>query len=88
MEPLLLSWMFDDRWLCTLRNPLHHYLLLLPVIIDLLTVTGILVERDQKRIEVSEWIIVLFAICGILVIMSLCLMVKISVNVHEQVENI
>ena len=87
MEPLTLSWMLDNRWLFSLNNPLHHHLLLLPVIFDLLTVTGILVERDQQRLEVSEWLILLFVVYGLLVAINLCLMVKISVSINEQMES-
>lgn len=45
MEPLTLCWMMDQRWLCKLNNPLHQYILTIPIILNLACIAGVLVER-------------------------------------------
>ena len=81
MEPLSMCWMLDKRWFCMINNPIHQYLLMIPVVIDMATLTGIVVERNIAKLDISGWTIVLFAIYGLKIILSLLLMIKISVNV-------
>ena len=35
--------MMDKRWFCKIANCLNNYLLMLPILVDMLTVTGILI---------------------------------------------
>ena len=76
-----MCWMLDKRWICMISNPIYQYLLMIPVVIDMATLIGILVERNQAKLDITGWTIVLFAIYGLKILLSLLLMIKIAVNV-------
>jgi hypothetical protein len=48
MEPLLLSWMFDKRWLWGVANPCMEFVLLVPLAANLATIGAMLLERTSS----------------------------------------
>lgn len=76
MEALTLCWIFDKRWLFGLNNPLIEFLLIVPIVLDVLTIAGIIIERHSLRLEVGEYIITLVALYSILALLSLYLLLR------------
>lgn len=50
MEVLAMAWMLDSRWFCKVNNCLSHYLFMVPILVDLSTVTGVLIERQSLHL--------------------------------------
>jgi hypothetical protein len=50
MEPLLLSWMFDKRWLWGVANPCLEFVLLVPLAANLATIGAMLLERSRRTL--------------------------------------
>lgn len=50
MEALVLSWMFDRRWLWGLANPCLEFVLLVPLAANLATICAMLLERSRRTL--------------------------------------
>jgi hypothetical protein len=67
----------DSRWLFSLVNPCLEFILVVPLVVNLVTIAGILYERSlAKSIEVDPSFLLLVALYIFLAVLSLLLLVR------------
>ena len=75
MEPVLLCWMFDKRWLCGIGYSCKEFLLLAPIAINIASLVAVLAERSTAQVEVDGYVVVLITLYGLLALACLFLLV-------------
>jgi hypothetical protein len=71
MDAFFLCWTFDSRWLFTFKNPCQELLLTFPLLIDIMSICGILVERAFYDVNSNDFLPELIIMLGLLAVINL-----------------
>lgn len=88
MEPLVMCWMFDKRWLCGLPNPCLEFLLITPLCVNIATIATIIMERSNTLVEVEPKIITLLSLYGLLSLLCLFLLIRTYLISEGKIEEV
>lgn len=79
--------MLDKRWLFSLANPCLEFIMIVPLVVNLVTIAGMVYERSLVKVEVDSSYIILTTLYVFVSILCLLLITRTYLLSEEKLRN-